>query len=214
MAGFKGSGQQDNSGKPYAYDPGKLGVKAIQADKKVIKPGEAVFLLCDIENATSIIITDGEGRKFDVPFTKRGLFVTPMKTTAYTVTASNAAGSITESVTVIVEFMDVGLYKGGKLQPEFTTFQTLRYKIKPGETTWLFWNTRSAGDVYIWDSLSGRGTIDALEEWARKEKMDERFREPLWGEREIKPPAQVTFIGTCVNRDVYIQVPSWVLIEQ
>lgn len=204
MASFK---------KPYPYHPYKNGIKAIEADKKVVSPGEAVFLMCDIENATSIIVNDSEGRKFDVPVTKRGLFVVPMKTTTYTVTASNPAGSISESLTVTVEFMDVGLYdNSGKLLPEFTTLRVLRNRIKPGETTWLFWNTRSADDVYIWDSLAGKGSFDAMEEWARKEKVEERFRASLWGEREIQPPADVTFLGTGTNKNKKVEYACSVLV--
>jgi hypothetical protein len=189
MAGFKDgseASQQDNTGsKPWKTYPDSV---AFVTDKSAINPGEAALLWCQVEGAASITITDSEGRKFDVPVRKRGLFVVPTKTTTYTMVASNSAGSITESVTVIVTFEDIGEYYDGKLRSELTTFWFSRSTIKRGESTWLFWNTRNAEDVFIWDQLIGTDY--------QKERTDERFRARSWGEREIYPPQNVSFYVT------------------
>ena len=194
MAGLKGgsqASQQDNTGsKPWlTYGNGP----ALVADKGTINPGEAVLLQCLVEGATSVTVTDSEGRKFDVPVNKRGLFVVPMRTTTYTMVASNSRGSLNESVTVFVTFEPIAkTYAEGKVQAELTTLAFSRSSIRRGESTWLFWNTRNAEDVFIWDQLLGTDY--------EKERTDERFRVQTWGEREIYPPQKVNFYVNYGNK--------------
>jgi hypothetical protein len=164
-------------------------VSPLHADKEYINPGEAVLLTWRARNATSLQISDDLGNTYNVPPNKGGLFVFPnlYRTYIYTLTATNPAGSISESTKVTVDSFDHSDRSegGGIVRPELTSLWFSETTIKQGDSVWLFWNTRSANFVSLWDSLTGTN-------W-EKEGKEARYRERVYGERQLTPPASVSF---------------------
>ena len=118
-------------------------VVAFGADKTDIFAGEPVLLTWDTTYAQTVILEPGS-----LTLTETGsLEVTPIETTTYTLTASNPAESVSQSVTVTVV-----------VQPEPTVvFSADPATIEIGSALTLSWNSTNADSVTL---DNGIGDVD------------------------------------------------------
>jgi len=86
---------------PFAFKPGRAGapvINSFRANPSQVQPGQASVLSWQVSGATSLTLSPGPGA-----VTGSGYTVNPATTTDYTLTASNAAGSVQASVRVTVQ---------------------------------------------------------------------------------------------------------------
>lgn len=120
----------------------KAAITKFTATPSRIKPGEAVTLTWQAQNADSVEIS-GIG---SVNASSGSLQVTPTVTTTYTITAKNKAGEVKDTVQVIVD------------QPtaRVVSFTAAPSTIKVGESANLVWETENAQRV----TISGIGQVN------------------------------------------------------
>ncbi len=143
MAGFAAQ-------KPYFEQGGDL-----RADTTMVTAGDSVFLLWKAANADEYVIDWGGKTTITIPKGRIGSVVIPdvPGTYTYTVTAKNAAGSVSQSV-------DVTALSKGQREP-FTMFNRCRtfmvypQKIKKGEPVYVYWNVLDAQNVFIDNNFTG-----------------------------------------------------------
>ncbi len=121
----------------------RVRINRFQANPTRIRAGEVVTLTWDIANATEAEITPGLGK---VDARSGQSTVTPDQTTTYRLTARNANGEASETVTVIVE----------RPEPRILRFQATPVTIQAGGVSTLGWETENADTV----TISGVGAVN------------------------------------------------------
>jgi outer membrane protein OmpA-like peptidoglycan-associated protein/uncharacterized cupredoxin-like copper-binding protein len=109
------------------------------ANPASIQPGQSATLTWVVQNATSVTISPGIG---SVNASSGSTSVTPAQTTTYTLTATGAAGTVNQSVTVTVGAPTVG-------NPQIIRFEANPFTITPGTQSTLSWTTTGATQVSI-----------------------------------------------------------------
>ena len=109
------------------------------ANPASILPGQSSTLTWVVQGATSVTIAPGIG---SVNATSGSTSVTPAQTTTYTLTATGAAGTVNQAVTVTVGTAPVGT-------PQILRFEANPLTIAPGGQSTLSWTTSGATQVSI-----------------------------------------------------------------
>ena len=118
-------------------------IEVFSANPPRINAGAESQLLWNVTNATTVNIDQGIG---EVPVAgARG--VTPSGTIAYTITATNSAGSVTRSVVVAVVGSLLTVPAGQP--PVISSFFAIPSEISPGNPAILIWDVDNADTVAI-----------------------------------------------------------------
>lgn len=129
--------------------PGLPVINSFNSTPAAVADGSPAVLNWDVSNATALIIDQGVG---SVSSSGTSI-VTPAATTTYTLTAVNAAGAITKSVTVAVNSssltttVPVTPFPSGPLP--VASFTINPGGITPSGTAVLNWNVANASNVAI-----------------------------------------------------------------
>jgi len=137
MAGFAAP-------KPYFEKEGDL-----RADTNPVTVGDSFFLLWRVANADEYIIDWGGNTKITAPKGRVATVVIPDTpgTYTYTLTAKNAAGSVSQSVEVTA--LSKGQRNTFDKNHRCRTFMVYPQKIKKGEPVYVYWNVLDAQNVFI-----------------------------------------------------------------
>jgi uncharacterized cupredoxin-like copper-binding protein len=123
--------------------PSSIQIQQFTANPSTIQAGQSATLTWVVQNATSVTIAPGVG---SVNSTSGSTSVTPTQTTTYTLTATGAAGTVNQSVTVQV---------GAVGTAQIIRFEASPTNIAPGGQSTLSWTTSGATTV----SISGVGNV-------------------------------------------------------
>jgi uncharacterized protein YkwD len=127
----------------------KPNIVAFTADPTAVNAGNNVMLQWNVSGASAISLDNGIGQ---VPFSAGYVVVRPYSTTAYTMTATNAAGSVTESVTITVVAAPTPTI------PVVNSFTASPTSISSGGSSTLHWNVSGATFVSI---MPGAASVPA-----------------------------------------------------
>jgi len=124
-------------------------INSFNATPAAVADGSPAVLDWNVSNATALIIDQGIGS-----VSSTGTFtVTPLATTTYTLTAVNAAGALTKSVTVAVNSASVTTFVPVTTIPTgpvpVASFTVNPGGITPNGTAVLNWNVVNASNVVI-----------------------------------------------------------------
>ena len=111
-------------------------ILAFQAVPSTLNAGQSGILTWSVTGATGLTVDNGIG-----PVTGTNATILPLSTTIYTLTASNAIGSVTRTVTVLV-------IPQSQL-PVITSFTATPATVTAGQGTILAWSTAWAGTLAI-----------------------------------------------------------------
>jgi hypothetical protein len=149
--------------------PVPVRVLQFTATPATIAPGGHSQLSWQVDGADTVTITPGVSGTVD---SKTGtLDVAPAQTTAYTLTAKGAGGTVTANTTVTVT--------SAASNPLIIRFAATPTRIAPGGTSTLSWTTSGASQV----SISGIGTVETS------------------GSRSVSPAATTTYTLTASGSD-------------
>jgi len=170
--------------KPYFEQGGDL-----RADTTLVSVGDSVFLLWRAANADEYVIDLGGKTSITVPKGRVGSVVIPdvPGTYTYTVTAKNAAGSVSQSVEVTA--LSTGQREPFDKYHRCRTFMVYPQKIKKGEPVYVYWNVLDAQNVFIDNDFTG--TLAGA--------PDMRDIGPSFGVQEYWPYEDTTF--RCTHGD-------------
>lgn len=140
-------------------------VTSFEASPSSISPGESATLGWDAAGATSLSISPDVGTVSSNGTTK----VSPVKTTTYTLTATNLSGSANKSATVTVT---------GQAAPNISSFTANPVSIAAGQSATLSWNVTGATSVSISPEV---GTVLSS------------------GSKAVSPAATTSYILTATN---------------
>jgi hypothetical protein len=118
-----------------AAGPSAPTITSFAANPNVIQPGSSSTLSWSVSGADSLSIAPGIGA-----VTGNSIAVTPTATTTYTLTATNAAGSVTQSATVTVNSSN---------GPSIDTFTASSYNVEAGAAVTLTWTTTQMGSLWL-----------------------------------------------------------------
>ncbi|MGA2367376.1 MAG: hypothetical protein ABSF74_02230 [Dehalococcoidia bacterium] len=141
-------------------------------------PGQTSTLQWNVTGATGVSIDQGIG-KVDVAGTRT---VTISTSTTYTLSASNAAGSVSKTVAVTV---------GQAGPPTITSFTADPTQIVAGETATLQWDIKGATSISISPTV---GPVSAA------------------GTRVVHPVATTTYTLTATNSNGSVNAPATITI--
>ncbi len=130
--------------------PGAAGTPVINsftASPDSIAPGETSTLSWDVSGAVTVNIDQGVG---NVGLTGTRL-VSPSRTTAYTLTATNASGSVTRTVEVVVtgSTQETSQQYPGQNPPMINFFTASPTSITRGQSSTLQWDVSNATTVTL-----------------------------------------------------------------
>ncbi len=146
---------------------------SFNAEPRSIAQGEATILSWETANADQVTIDvqSGSGMDLGSVGTAGTATVSPSETTTYKLTATNASGSVTRTVTVTV---------GPPGMPRILSFVATPQEIDPGEFSTLVWEVENAATVTI---DNGVGPVD------------------LSGTSDVQPGDTTTYVLTASNNN-------------
>ena len=153
-------------------------IVAFMAAPDTVTAGQSANLQWNVTGATTVSIDQGIG-KVDVAGTKA---VTPAATTTYTLSASNAAGSVSKSVALTV---------GQAGPPTINSFTADPATIVTGQTATLQWDITGATSISI---SPGIGPVSAS------------------GTRVVIPVTTTTYTLTATNSNGSVNAPATITV--